>query len=63
MPVARTQLQELVDIMMEELGPDGKTKFRRIMLRFKRTEAYRANRSFKETIDRFLIATRIHHEN
>ena len=61
MPVARAQLQELIEIIAQELGPDGLYKFRKVMTRFKHTTAYRTNRSFKETIDRFLIVTRAGH--
>jgi hypothetical protein len=52
MPVARTQLQELVEIILQELGPDGMHKFRRILFRFRHTTAYANNKSFKETVDR-----------
>jgi hypothetical protein len=52
MPVAKNQLQELVEIILQELGPDGMHRFRRILFRFKHTTAYVNNKSFKETVDR-----------
>jgi hypothetical protein len=52
MPVARTQLQELVEIILQELGPNGLHKFRKILFRFRQTTAYANNKSFKETVDR-----------
>jgi len=56
MPVAKTQVQELVEIILQELGPDGLHKFRKILFRFKHTTAYMANKSFKETVDRLSTA-------
>jgi hypothetical protein len=54
MPVASSQLQELIDIILEEVHP---TQMRRILVRFKKTVAYQSNQSFKQTVDRIITRT------
>jgi hypothetical protein len=55
MPVASSQLQELIDIILQEVSS---IQLRRIMLRFKRTVAYQRNLSFRQTVDRIVTATK-----
>ena len=58
MPVANDQLDEIIDIVIAELGDNGVNKFRSILIQFQGTAAYRKNKSFQETVIRLLKATR-----
>lgn len=51
MPIAHNQIEEIMNIVWDEVPMGG---LERILRRLKRTQAYKKNSSFAQTIDRMI---------